>query len=199
MLSCLKYLPYRAAIAVTRQEVVRAGCERRFKGRAKVGVPQALKGTGDPTVMRRLVDIMDADDDVDDDFLAEDAKGSSSSVHEPSPREMAQPDPDNPKHVKIRTSQYVGSATKLDSCPQDGRPEFAIIGRSNVGKSSLINMLTKNKNLALTSKQPGIASLLVHICVQNGTPCVLPPAASGMCRQDQVHQPLPHERLVVPR
>lgn len=158
MISCLRYLPYRTAIAITRQEVVWTGCERqrRITGRAKVGVPQALKGTGDPTIMRRLVDIMDAEDDVDDDFLAEDAKGSASSTPEPSQRKVVQPDPDNPRHVKIRTSHYVGSATKLESCPQDGRPEFAIIGRSNVGKSSLINMMTKNKNLALTSKQPGI-------------------------------------------
>lgn len=105
--------------------------------------------------MRRLIKIMDADDDVDDDFLVEDQNGSSAS-NQPAHSAVAVPDPNNPKNVKIRTSQYVSSSTKLESCPQDGRPEFAIIGRSNVGKSSLINLLTKNKNLALTSKQPGV-------------------------------------------
>lgn len=105
--------------------------------------------------MRRLIDIMDADDDVDDDFLAEE-QHASSAREQPLRTEMAAPDPNNPKNVKIRTSQYISSSTTLDSCPKDGRPEFAIIGRSNVGKSSLINMLTKNKNLALTSKQPGM-------------------------------------------
>lgn len=106
--------------------------------------------------MRRLVNIMDTDDDdADDDFLAEGASISGSDLKQPSPREISQPDPDNPKNVKIRSSSYVSSSTKLDTCPKDGRAEFAIIGRSNVGKSSLINLLTKNKNLALTSKQPG--------------------------------------------
>lgn len=47
------------------------------------------------------------------------------------------------------------SSTTLDSCPPAVQPEFAVIGRSNVGKSSLINMLTGQKALALVSKTPG--------------------------------------------
>jgi 50S ribosome-binding GTPase len=61
-----------------------------------------------------------------------------------------------PENIYVKTSKYVSSAVKLESCPEAKLPEFAVIGRSNVGKSSLINMLTNNKGLALTSKQPGV-------------------------------------------
>lgn len=60
-----------------------------------------------------------------------------------------------PKDVKIKTAKYVTSSVTLSQCPPPKLPEFAVIGRSNVGKSSLINMLTGSKSLALTSKQPG--------------------------------------------
>ncbi|HNV99074.1 MAG TPA: ribosome biogenesis GTP-binding protein YihA/YsxC [Chitinophagales bacterium] len=55
----------------------------------------------------------------------------------------------------IKTANYVGSFVELDKCPQGKAPEFAFIGRSNVGKSSLINLLTGRKELALTSAKPG--------------------------------------------
>ena len=56
---------------------------------------------------------------------------------------------------QVKTAEYVSSAVDLKSCPKPVFPEFAVIGRSNVGKSSLINMLTGKRKLALVSKQPG--------------------------------------------
>ncbi len=55
----------------------------------------------------------------------------------------------------IRSAEFVTSATSLSACPPVGVPEFAFIGRSNVGKSSLINMLTNRKGLAVVSSTPG--------------------------------------------
>lgn len=62
----------------------------------------------------------------------------------------------------IKTATFVVSNTDHKSCPTDGKPEFAFIGRSNVGKSSLINMLTNNKKLAKTSSTPGKTQLINH-------------------------------------
>lgn len=52
-------------------------------------------------------------------------------------------------------AEFVGSYMRTDKCPTDGKPEYVFIGRSNVGKSSLINMLCQQKDLAKTSKTPG--------------------------------------------
>lgn len=60
----------------------------------------------------------------------------------------------------------VSSAT-VGQCPKDNKPEFAFIGRSNVGKSSLINMLTNHKNLAKTSATPGKTLLINHFNINN--------------------------------
>ena len=57
--------------------------------------------------------------------------------------------------MNISKVNFVGSFTKESQCPEDGLPEVAFIGRSNVGKSSLINMLINRKDLAKISKQPG--------------------------------------------
>lgn len=57
--------------------------------------------------------------------------------------------------MNIVSSAYIGSFVELDKCPPGSRPEYAFIGRSNVGKSSLINMLTSRKGLAKTSGTPG--------------------------------------------
>lgn len=57
--------------------------------------------------------------------------------------------------AKIKQVEFVKSSGKAKDCPKDHRPEFAILGRSNVGKSSLINSLVRKKEVALTSKKPG--------------------------------------------
>lgn len=57
--------------------------------------------------------------------------------------------------MKIKQVEYFGSFHKESICPKDNKPEFAFIGRSNVGKSSLINMLIDRKDLARVSKEPG--------------------------------------------
>lgn len=57
--------------------------------------------------------------------------------------------------MEIFHPKYISSHTKIDQCPTSDRPEYAFIGRSNVGKSSLINMVCNNKTLAKTSSQPG--------------------------------------------
>lgn len=64
--------------------------------------------------------------------------------------------------MEIKTASFVVSNTDHKLCPTDGKPEFAFIGRSNVGKSSLINLLTGNKKLAKTSGTPGKTQLINH-------------------------------------
>ena len=62
--------------------------------------------------------------------------------------------------IQIKAAEYKSSSVKMDQCPPPTLPEIAVIGRSNVGKSSLINMLTGRKDLALVSKTPGELSLM---------------------------------------
>ncbi len=62
--------------------------------------------------------------------------------------------------MEIINVEYIASYPKEELCPKSGLPEFAFIGRSNVGKSSLINMLCKRKDLAKTSKQPGKTQMI---------------------------------------
>jgi GTP-binding protein len=69
--------------------------------------------------------------------------------------------------MKITRATFVVSNTDHTLCPKDDRPEFAFIGRSNVGKSSLINMLTGNKNLAKTSGRPGKTQLINHFLIND--------------------------------
>lgn len=69
--------------------------------------------------------------------------------------------------MKIKTADFVISNTDVQKCPQTTIPEFAFIGRSNVGKSSLINMLTNRKKLAKTSGRPGKTQLINHFIVNN--------------------------------
>ena len=69
--------------------------------------------------------------------------------------------------MNIKKAEFVISNTDPDRCPKDGRPEYAFTGRSNVGKSSLINMLTDRKGLALTSSTPGKTQLINHFLIDN--------------------------------
>lgn len=67
----------------------------------------------------------------------------------------------------IRDAKFIISNTDYKKCPQDGKSEYAFIGRSNVGKSSLINMLTNRKNLAMTSSKPGKTQLINHFLIND--------------------------------
>src|SRR5690554_6098860 len=67
--------------------------------------------------------------------------------------------------MNIQTAEFIISNTDHRKCPQDGKPEYAFIGRSNVGKSSLINMLTNRKGLAMTSSTPGKTLLINHFLI----------------------------------
>ena len=69
--------------------------------------------------------------------------------------------------MEILSAEFVISNTKVDKCPQGNLPEYAFIGRSNVGKSSLINMLTKRPKLAMTSSTPGKTLIVNHILEVN--------------------------------
>jgi ribosome biogenesis GTP-binding protein ysxC len=67
----------------------------------------------------------------------------------------------------IKKAEFVMSNSQVSKCPKDNLPEYAFIGRSNVGKSSLINMLTNQKNLAKTSARPGKTQLINHFKINN--------------------------------
>ena len=69
--------------------------------------------------------------------------------------------------MTIKRAEFAISSPNWRKCPQDGRPEYAFIGRSNVGKSSLINMLTGVKGLAKTSGRPGKTQLINHFLINN--------------------------------
>ena len=67
--------------------------------------------------------------------------------------------------MKITEALFSGSSTRISEKPKQKFPEFAFIGRSNVGKSSLINMLCKNRKLAMTSSKPGKTKLVNHFLI----------------------------------
>ena len=67
--------------------------------------------------------------------------------------------------MEIKNSEFVISAPMVSMCPKDTKPEYAFIGRSNVGKSSLINMLCRHKGLAKTSATPGKTLLINHFII----------------------------------
>lgn len=69
--------------------------------------------------------------------------------------------------MEIKSAEFVMSNTDVKKCPKNNLPEYAFIGRSNVGKSSLINMLTKNPKLAMTSSTPGKTMLINHFIVND--------------------------------
>ncbi len=69
--------------------------------------------------------------------------------------------------MKIKSADFVISNTDIDKCPKERIPEYAFIGRSNVGKSSLINMLTGRKSLAKTSGKPGKTQLINHFKIND--------------------------------
>ena len=68
--------------------------------------------------------------------------------------------------MEIKQAEFTLSAPMVTMCPKDTKPEYAFIGRSNVGKSSLINMLTNNRKLAKTSSTPGKTLLITHFIIK---------------------------------
>lgn len=71
------------------------------------------------------------------------------------------------KKPLVKSARFVISNTDIKKCPDDGKPEYAFIGRSNVGKSSLINMVTGHRKLAMTSATPGKTLLINHFIVND--------------------------------
>ena len=69
--------------------------------------------------------------------------------------------------MEIKKAEFISSNTDIDKLPKDPLPEYAFIGRSNVGKSSLINMLTGRKNLAKTSSTPGKTQVINHFKIND--------------------------------
>jgi len=72
--------------------------------------------------------------------------------------------------MEIKEAKYIISSPSVDKCPQPDRPEYAFIGRSNVGKSSLINMLCNKKELAKVSANPGKTQLINHYQIISHAP-----------------------------
>lgn len=71
--------------------------------------------------------------------------------------------------MEIKQAKFIVSSSKVEQCPSADRPEYAFIGRSNVGKSSLINMLTQNSKLAKVSSSPGKTTLINHFLMNGGS------------------------------
>tara|TARA_Y100000991_G_scaffold165718_1_gene127527 strand:+ start:29205 stop:29831 length:627 start_codon:yes stop_codon:yes gene_type:complete len=69
--------------------------------------------------------------------------------------------------MRIKTAKFIVSNINVKNCPKSNLPEYAFIGRSNVGKSSLINMLANNKKLAKTSSKPGKTRLINHFLIDS--------------------------------
>ena len=89
--------------------------------------------------------------------------------------------------MEIKSAKYDSSAISVDKCIQTDKPEFAFIGRSNVGKSSLINMLTGNDKLAMTSSPPGKTILINHFLI-NGEWYLVDLPGYGYAKRSKVQQ-----------
>lgn len=94
--------------------------------------------------------------------------------------------------MEITNAEFVISNTDVNKCPAGNFPEYAFIGRSNVGKSSLINMLTGRKGLAMTSATPGKTMLINHFLINKNWYIVDLPgygyAKRGQKRQEQIQR-----------
>ena len=106
--------------------------------------------------------------------------------------------------MEIKSAEFIISNTRIDKCPKNNLPEYAFIGRSNVGKSSLINMLTNRPKLAMTSATPGKTLLINHFLINKEWYLVDLPgygyAKRGKKQQEKIQQIieqyiLQHEQL----
>ena len=99
--------------------------------------------------------------------------------------------------MEIKSAEFVISNTNVKKCPTGDLPEYAFIGRSNVGKSSLINMLTGKKGLAMTSQKPGKTLLINHFLI-NGQWYLVDLPGYGFAREiDQIPLSV-DEEMVLP-
>lgn len=96
--------------------------------------------------------------------------------------------------MEIKKSEFTISSADISQCPKDNKPEYAFIGRSNVGKSSLINMLCNHKGLAKTSATPGKTLLINHFIINNEWYLVDLPGYGYAKRSKSVQQKL--ERMI---
>lgn len=94
--------------------------------------------------------------------------------------------------MDIKKSEFTISSATVSQCPKDTKPEFAFIGRSNVGKSSLINMLCNRKGLAKTSATPGKTLLINHFIINNEWYLVDLPGYGFAKRSKTVQKKLDH-------
>ena len=94
--------------------------------------------------------------------------------------------------MKIKSAEFIISNSQVSKCPQSSLPEYAFIGRSNVGKSSLINMLTNNNKLAMTSATPGKTLLINHFSINNEWYLVDLPGYGYAKRSKSQHEKLQH-------
>ncbi len=94
--------------------------------------------------------------------------------------------------MEIKSAEFIISNTRIDKCPKNNLPEYAFIGRSNVGKSSLINMLANRQKLAMTSATPGKTLLINHFLINKEWYLVDLPgygfAKRGKKQQEKIHQ-----------
>lgn len=122
-------------------------CRGSFSYGSRAAAVEGLEQSSDSGRTSAAVDSTAATD-------TETAASSSSSWEEPEFPEMQLILP-APTNSQVKTAEFVKSSVEVAQCPPPKYPEFAVIGRSNVGKSSLINLLTNRKSLAMVSKQPG--------------------------------------------
>jgi ATPase subunit of ABC transporter with duplicated ATPase domains len=102
--------------------------------------------------------------------ISDDASKQEESEQQPQQLPELQLQLPEPTNIQVKTAEFTKSSVKVGDCPPAKYPEFAVIGRSNVGKSSLINMLTNRKSLAMVSKQPGEC----HVsCARQGLCCAV--------------------------
>ena len=96
--------------------------------------------------------------------------------------------------MQIKTAEYLVSSAAVEQCPQSSLPEYAFIGRSNVGKSSLINMLTGYGRLAKTSSTPGKTVLINHFLINRDWHLVDLPGYGFATRSKKEHEKF--ERMI---